>query len=53
MKIEFFVNWEHFLKEFGTNLRKESLAPREIMNSETLKEGFRSIEGPARRNQNS
>ena len=38
--------------EFGTNLRKESLALREIVNSETLKEGFRAIEGPARRNQN-
>ncbi len=53
MKIELFVNWVHFLREFGTNLRKESLAPRVIVNSEALKEGFRTNEGPARRNQNS
>ena len=53
MNIKLFVNWGHFLRKFGTNLRKESLVPREVVNCEALKEGFRTSEGPARRNQNS
>ena len=42
MKIRFvFVNWVHLSRKFGTNLCKESLDPREIVNTEALKEGFR------------
>ena len=47
MKIKLFVNWVLFLKTFGTNLRKESQAPREILHAEALKAGFRTSGGPA------